>query len=77
MTVRLRMQRLGKPNRPYYRIVAIDRRSKRDGKPLEILGQYDPIKGKESVVLKMERIQYWLKEGAEPSRTVASLMRPK
>ncbi|HBU69061.1 MAG TPA: 30S ribosomal protein S16 [Elusimicrobia bacterium] len=75
MTVRLRLQRLGKPNRPYYRIVAIDRRKQRDGKPLEILGHYDPIVGKTSVVVKTDRVEYWVKQGAELSRTVSSLLK--
>ena len=43
MSVRLRLQRLGKPKRPYYKVVAIDSRSKRDGTPIEVLGQFDPM----------------------------------
>ena len=75
MTVRLRLQRLGKPKRPYYRIVAIDQRTKRDGKPLEILGQYDPIPEQKKITLKQDRVEYWLKQGAQASETVASILR--
>lgn len=75
MTVRLRLQRQGKPKRPYYRLVAIDKRSKRDGAPIEILGQYDPMAVTEKTKVKSDRIEYWLKQGAQPSRTVASLLK--
>ncbi|OGS18739.1 MAG: 30S ribosomal protein S16 [Elusimicrobia bacterium RIFOXYA2_FULL_50_26] len=75
MTVRVRMQRQGRPNRPYYRVVAIDRRSRRDGKPIEILGQYDPLAEKNKITIKQERVDYWVKQGAQLSRTVASLLK--
>ncbi|MGA2089846.1 MAG: 30S ribosomal protein S16 [Endomicrobiales bacterium] len=75
MTVRLRLQRLGKPHRPYYRVVAIDQRAKRDGKPIEILGQYDTVPTEKVVTINKERAQYWLKQGAQPSQTVASVFK--
>jgi len=75
MTVRLRLQRLGKPKRPFYRIVAIDKRSKRDGAPIEILGQYDPKALTDKTKVKPERIEYWLKQGAQASNTVANLLK--
>lgn len=75
MTVRLRLQRLGKPHRPYYRVVAIDQRSKRDGKPIEILGQYDTVPKDKVVTINKERAEYWLKQGAQPSQTVASVFK--
>jgi small subunit ribosomal protein S16 len=75
MTVRLRLQRLGKPKRPFYRIVAIDKRVKRDGSPIEILGQYDPMAATDKTKVKSDRVEYWMKEGAQPSRTVMSLLK--
>lgn len=75
MTVRIRLQRLGKPKRPFYRIVAIDKRSKRDGAPIELLGQYDPMAVTDKTKVKPDRVEYWLKQGAQPSRTVASLLK--
>ena len=75
MTVRLRLQRLGKPKRPFYRIVAIDKRSKRDGAPIELLGQYDPMAVTDKTKVKSDRVEYWMKQGAQPSRTVASLLK--
>lgn len=75
MTVRLRLQRLGKPHRPYYRVVAIDQRAKRDGKPIEILGQYDPLPKQKIVKVNTERVDYWLKQGAQVSKTVSSILK--
>jgi small subunit ribosomal protein S16 len=75
MTVRLRLQRLGKPKRPYYRLVAIDKRAKRDGKPIEILGQYDSMPAQRLVTVNKERVAYWLSQGAQASETVAALLK--
>lgn len=75
MAVRIRLQRVGKPKRPYYRIVAIDHRIKRDGEPLEILGQYDPIAVDNKAKVNLERVNYWLKVGAKASDTVAQLLK--
>jgi small subunit ribosomal protein S16 len=75
MTVRLRLQRQGKPHRPYYRLVAIDQRAKRDGKPIEILGQYDPVPEQKKITINQERVDYWLKQGAQASQTVASILK--
>lgn len=75
MAVHLRLQRLGKPHRPYYRVVAIDQRAKRDGKPIEILGQYDAVPKDKVVTINKERAEYWLKQGAKPSQTVASVLK--
>lgn len=75
MTVRLRLQRQGKPHRPYYRLVAIDSRSKRDGKPIEILGQYDPVPAQKIIKINRDRIDYWLKQGAQVSETVSSILK--
>lgn len=75
MTVRLRLQRIGKPKRPYYKVVAIDGRAKRDGAPIEVLGQFDPMLKEQKVKLNKERVDYWLKQGAQPSRVVGSLLK--
>jgi small subunit ribosomal protein S16 len=75
MAVRLRLQRRGKPKRPYYRVVAIDQRAKRDGEPLEILGQYDPIATENKLNVKLDRVNYWLNTGAKASDTVAELLK--
>jgi small subunit ribosomal protein S16 len=77
MAVVLRLQRTGKPNMAFYRVVAIDKRRGPHGEPLEILGNYDPrgAKTKEKVNLKDERVEHWLKVGAKPSPTVGSLIK--
>ena len=77
MSVRIRLQRIGRPKRPYYRVVAIDQRAKRNGKPIEILGQYDPVLQDNKLSVKQDRVEYWLKNGAKPSDTVASLLNAK
>lgn len=75
--VRIRLKRFGARHKPFYRIVAIDKRCPRDGEAIERLGHYDPCNKDESkqVVLKPERIQYWLGVGAQPSETVAGILR--
>lgn len=77
MAVRLRLKRMGRRHRPFYRLTAVDRRSSRDGRAIEELGWYDPMNADESrqVELNAERIQYWLGVGAQPSETVASLLK--
>ena len=68
---------MGRKNRPFYRIGAYDNRTRRDGAPIERLGHYDPLnpKEEEQVELKLDRIKHWLSVGAEPSETVASLVK--
>ncbi len=76
MAVKLRLKRTGRTNRPCYRIVATDSRSPRDGKVIEVVGHYDPLKENpdEQVDLKTDRVQYWLSVGAQASETVAQLL---
>lgn len=76
MSVKIRMTRLGRRHRPFFRINAVDSRTPRDGRILEKLGHYDPIEKDESkqVVLNPERIQYWLDKGAIPSDSVAQIL---
>ena len=77
MSVRIRMKKLGRKHRPFFRVCAIDRRAPRDGRVIEELGYYDPMcKEKDArAVLKSERIDYWLSVGAEPSRKCAVLIK--
>ncbi|KAA3612227.1 MAG: 30S ribosomal protein S16 [Calditrichaeota bacterium] len=75
MAVRLRLRRMGKKKQPFYRIVAIDSRVKRDGKYLENLGTYNPIKDPTELTLNAERALHWLGVGAQPSDTVRTLLR--
>ncbi len=77
MSVRIRMTRIGRKHRPFYRIVVIDRQKAREGKAIEEVGHYDPmIKDKATrVKLNMERIEYWQSVGAQPSDRVATLIK--
>lgn len=70
--VKIRLTRFGRTHLPFYRIVAMDSRTKRDGAYIEILGTYEPFDGK--VVLKEELILKWLNNGAQPSDTVRSIL---
>jgi small subunit ribosomal protein S16 len=74
--VRIRMKRLGRRRRPFYRINAVDVTVKRDGAFLEQLGWYDPLVKDESkgIVLDVERIKHWLALGAQPSDTVMNML---
>lgn len=72
--VRIRMQRLGRRNRPFYRIHAIDQRARRNGRSLEQLGWYDPVRGNDKVEINVDRVKHWLELGAQPSETVRDLL---
>ncbi len=73
--VRLRLTRGGRHKRPFYRIVAADSRKPRDGRYIEVLGTYDPLKTPAVVEIKQERVLEWLKQGAQPSVTVHHLLK--
>ena len=73
--VKIRLTRRGAKKRPFYRIVAIDERKPRDGRPLEYLGTYDPAPNPERVDLKVEKIEAWVAQGAQMSPTVRSLLK--
>ena len=75
--VAMRLTRIGSKKRPYYRIVVIDKRRARNGRFLEVLGQYNPIAKPAQLEINSERAQYWLTKGAEPSETVRSILRQK
>ena len=76
MSVRIRMKRMGRKHRPFYRICIMDQRKARDGKAIEEVGFYDTAVPDKSlrVSLKMERIDYWLSVGAQPSEKVNALI---
>ena len=72
----LRLKRLGRRHRPFYRLNAMDKRAPRDGRVIEELGWFDPIAPEDKQLsFKADRIDYWLSVGAQPSRTVASLLK--
>ena len=76
MAVKIRMKRQGRRNRPFYRIVIIDSRKRRDGKPIEELGWYNPIQQIEkNYKIDNKRIIYWINEGAQPSNTVKNILK--
>jgi len=75
--VAMRLARIGSKKRPYYRIVVIEKRKARNGRFLEVVGQYNPIANPTQIELNSERAQYWLSKGAEPSETVRSILRKK
>ncbi len=77
MAVRIRMMRMGRKNRPYYRIGAFDAHEERDGKTIENLGTYDPLESNDEkqVTLKKDRVEYWLSVGAKPTESVASVLK--
>ena len=73
--VKLRLTRLGTNKRPFYRLIATDSRSPRDGRFLEQLGYYDPMKTPKEIKFDLERVKYWIGVGAQPSETVKSLIK--
>ncbi len=75
MAVVIRLTRRGAKKRPFYRIVATDSRSPRDGRFLEVLGTYDPLKEEDNCRIDSEKTAAWLQKGARPSKTVASLLK--
>jgi small subunit ribosomal protein S16 len=75
MSVKIRMKRIGAKNKPVFRIVVADSRSPRDGKFIEELGTYTPLKKGDNVSLDLDRAKYWLSKGAQPSETVASFIK--
>ena len=74
MAVRIRLQRHGKKRRPFYRLVAVDSRSQRDGRFIERIGHYDPMTDPANIVIDAEKALKWLRTGAQPSDTAKDLM---
>jgi len=75
LAVKIRLQRTGKPKKPFYRIVAVDSRSSRDLKAIELLGHYDPMDKENAGVIDNQRLSYWLKCGAQTSDGVGSILK--
>ncbi len=75
MSVKIRMKRVGTKNTPAFRIVVADSRSPRDGKCIEEIGTYSPLKKDTNFTVNLERADYWISKGAQPSDTVASFLK--
>jgi small subunit ribosomal protein S16 len=75
MAVRLRLTRIGSRKNPIWRVVVADQRSKRDGRVIETVGQYNAQTNPSTIVLDEERIRDWLARGAQPTDTVRKLLR--
>jgi small subunit ribosomal protein S16 len=73
--VKIRLARHGKKKKPFYRIVVADERSPRDGRYIELIGTYDPLQNPAGVQIKKERLEKWLQNGAQPTDTVARLIK--
>lgn len=74
MATRIRLRRMGAKKKPFYRIVVADSRSPRDGRFIEEIGYYDPMKNPAEVNINEEKAVQWLKTGAQPSETVKGLL---
>lgn len=74
MAVRIRLKRMGRKKQPHYRVVVADSKSPRDGRFVETLGYFKPLSSPARLVLNVERVDYWLGQGASPSQTVATLI---
>ncbi|HIB79389.1 MAG TPA: 30S ribosomal protein S16, partial [Candidatus Marinimicrobia bacterium] len=75
MATKIRLKRIGRRNRPFYRVVVMDSRNRRDGAAIEELGWFNPIEADKSYKLDEDRILHWLKEGAQPSEAAHGLMK--
>jgi len=73
--VMIRLRRTGKTKQPSYRVVVADKRSPRDGKFIEIIGHYNPVRQPKELVIKGDRARYWMSVGAQPSDTVVRLLK--
>ena len=75
MAMKLRLTRMGSKKRPFYRIVALDSATRRDGRALDFVGHYNPMVEPAEIVVNAEKVAYWIERGAQPSDTVAALLR--
>lgn len=75
MAVKIRLKRMGKIRAPFYRVVIMDSRAKRDGRAIEEIGLYHPTEEPSVIDINSERAQYWLSEGAQPTEAVAALLK--
>lgn len=75
MAIKLRLTRMGNKKRAFYRLVAVDSATRRDGRPLEFLGHYNPMVSPADVSFDMDKINQWLGKGAQPTDTVRALLK--
>ena len=75
MAVKIRLKRMGKIRAPYYRVVVMDSRTRRDGRAIEEIGKYHPTEEPSFIQIDSERAQYWLSVGAQPTEQVAALLK--
>jgi small subunit ribosomal protein S16 len=74
MAVKIRLARMGRKKRPFYRIVVANSEAKRDGSFLEVVGTYDPLQEPAAISIQQEKLQNWLDKGAQPTETVRTLI---
>jgi len=77
MAVKIRLTRMGAKKKPFYRIVVAESEAPRDGRFIEIVGNYDPLKDPAEINIKEDRVADWLSKGAKPTQTVLSLLKKK
>ena len=75
MAMKLRLTRIGSKKRPFYRIVAMDSATRRDGRALDYIGHYNPMVEPAEIVVNAEKVAHWIERGAQPTDTVAALLR--
>jgi len=75
MAMKLRLTRIGSKKRPFYRIVAMDSATRRDGRALDYVGHYNPMVDPAEIVVNAEKVAHWIERGAQPTDTVAALLR--
>ncbi|MBQ4133085.1 MAG: 30S ribosomal protein S16 [Desulfovibrionaceae bacterium] len=75
MAVKIRLTRMGSKKKPFYRIVAMNSEARRDGRPLETIGYYNPMAEPAEIKVDAEKLQKWIERGAEPTVTVNSLLK--
>jgi small subunit ribosomal protein S16 len=75
VAVKIRLKRMGKIRAPFYRVVVMDSRTKRDGRAIEEIGKYHPTEEPSLIEIDMERARYWLAQGAQPTEAVAALLK--
>lgn len=75
MAVKIRLQRVGKKKRPFYKVVAVDSRARRDGAVIDTLGKYQPVGDGEQFVVDEAKVIDWLKKGAQPTDTVERMLK--
>ncbi len=73
--VKIRLQRMGRKKKPSYRVVIADSRAPRDGAFIEVIGHYDPLTDPATIVIEEEKALKWLRQGAQPTETVAGLLK--